>query len=339
MHRSKPTERRGHRRSRLRRATLLLCAITFVALLSACATVEKAPKEVRISASTEAQKAAQQAVVSATDEKLYKRKIAVGRFSNETNYGRGLLVDESLDPLGKQASDILATQLTSTERFIIFERPDINKIKAEQELTGDSDLVGVDALIMGSVTEFGRATDGKTGFLSSTKKQSVRAKVNLRLVDVKTGHVFFGADGVGEAINESGEVAGFGSRAAYDSTLNERAIAAAISDVIGDLVTELERRRWRTYILSESEGQIYVSGGKTQGLRPGDELVAIKAGKKVKNPQNGMQIELPGQEVARLRVEANFGEDEFSEGSVCSVTSGSLQNVPLQSVYIQEPNE
>lgn len=308
-------------------------------LLAACATVDDVPEAAPMDASLEAQKAAQQAAFAQPAEKLYKRKIAVGRFSNESNYGRGLLVDADLDPLGKQASDVLVTQLQRTNRFIIFERPDINKVEAEQALSGTGSLVGVDALIMGSVTEFGRATEGKSGFLSSTKKQRVRAKVNLRLVDVNTGRVFFGADGVGEAIAESGEVAGFGSKAAYDSTLNEKAIGAAISEVIDELVGELEKRRWRTYVLNVEGGQVFVSGGPSQGLRVGDTLVVKRAGKTVVSPQTGLPIELPGTEVARIRVDAQFGDDEVSEGSVCSVVSGNVPSASFDGLYVEEAGE
>jgi curli biogenesis system outer membrane secretion channel CsgG len=300
-----------------------------------CATVDKPPEAKPMQVSPEEQKKAQEAAMQPVG-KIYRRKVAIGRFSNETNYGRGLLVDADLDPLGKQASDVLATDLERSNRFIIFERPDLSKIEKEQAIAGGGGLVGVDALILGSVTEFGRATEGKSGFLSSTKRQRVRAKVNLRLVEVSTGRVFFAADGVGEAITESGEIAGFGSRAAYDSTLNERAIGAAIGDLLDELVTELSARPWRTYVLAVEDGSVFVSGGERQGLRVGDELVVMREGKKVISPQTGLPIELPGTEVARLRVESQFGEDEVSEGSVCSVTSGQVTSSALEKLYVVE---
>ena len=110
--------------------------------------------------------------------------------------------------------------------FLVFERPDLGKIEQEQRLTGQSNLIGVDTLILGSVTEFGRSTTGEVGFLSATKRQTARAKVEIRLADARTGQVFFSAAGAGEALAESGEVAGFGSRAAYDGSLNDKAIGA-----------------------------------------------------------------------------------------------------------------
>ena len=44
-------------------------------------------------------------------------------------------------------------------------------------------IVGVDALIIGSLTEFGRKTLGESGFLSDSKRQVAFAKVDLRVVD------------------------------------------------------------------------------------------------------------------------------------------------------------
>ena len=135
-----------------------------------------------------------------------------------------------------------------------------------------------DTLLIGSVTEFGRSVGGKVGFLSSTKVQSAKAKVDVRLVDVKTGHAYFSAIGAGEASTETGEVAGFGSRAAYDAALNDRAIAAAISDVIDKLVSKLEDRKWKNRHSRGKNGQVFISGGKNQGLREGDILSVMEAG-------------------------------------------------------------
>jgi curli biogenesis system outer membrane secretion channel CsgG len=54
--------------------------------------------------------------------KTFKRKVAIGRFSNETRYGRTFQVDADQDPLGKQASDMLMNRLVSSNKFLVFER-------------------------------------------------------------------------------------------------------------------------------------------------------------------------------------------------------------------------
>src|SRR5690606_32995498 len=151
------------------------------------------------------QREAQQAIAAATPAvPTLKRKIALGRISNETNYGQSLLRDRFDDPLGKQVTDLLSKALTESGAYLVFERPDLSRLQAEGRLTGtELNLVGVDTLIIGSLTEFGRKTLGETGFVSSSKRQVAFAKVDLRVVDVETGHVLFATSGAGEASTET----------------------------------------------------------------------------------------------------------------------------------------
>ena len=292
-------------------------------LLSGCATTSTPPVAVEAPASRSQQIEAQKAV-AAPPAKTFKRKVAIGRFSNETRYGRSILTDANNDPLGKQASDMLSTKLVGSNKFLVFERPDLNKIREEQARSGASagDLIGVDALILGSVTEFGRSTTGKAGFLSSTKIQTARAKVEIRLADARTGHVFFTASGTGEASTESGEIAGYGSKADYDATLNDRAIAAAISDVQVALINKLEERNWRTDILKVDGKMIFMSGGTRQGIKVGDSFVVMREGEKMKSAQTGFEITLPGTAVGTVRVTSVFGDAESNEGAVAEITNG-----------------
>lgn len=115
--------------------------------LVACAATAPHQQQLTAAASVEQQTVAQQQATAAVVKTL-KRKVAIGRFSNETLYGRTLEVDPNLDPLGKQASDMLSTRLVQTQKFLVFERPDLNKIQGEQTRLKDANLVGVDALIL-----------------------------------------------------------------------------------------------------------------------------------------------------------------------------------------------
>jgi curli biogenesis system outer membrane secretion channel CsgG len=308
---------------------------SLAALAAACATPEPRPVPVEAPVPKSAQVAAQTAA-QAPAAPRYKRKVAVGRFTNETTYGRSLLNDADLDRIGKQASDMLASRLVMSGQFIVLERPDLAKVQREQALAGQAGLVGADTLVMGSVTEFGRSVGGKVGFLSSTKTQLAKAKVDIRLVDVRTSQAYFSATGAGEASTEVGEVAGFGGRSDYDATLNDRAIAAAISDVIDRIVAKLGDRPWRTDILDVQGAQVFVTGGKAQGLRPGDALVVLEAGQKVRSAQTGFEVDLPPRQVAALRVLSTFGDGETNEGSVCEVTSGSVEKAAIPRLFVTD---
>jgi curli biogenesis system outer membrane secretion channel CsgG len=299
---------------------------TFVAV-AGCATQTPKVEQVESSHSLEQQKQAQAAAVTERDQaKLaLKRKVALGRITNETTYGRSLLLDKHDDVLGKQVTDMLSKNLTESGNFLVFERPDIGRLKDEQALTGQAmQLVGVDTLIIGSLTEFGRNTTGETAFLSDSKKQKAYAKVDLRLVDSKTGFIYHTVSGAGEASTESSAIAGFGSKASYDGALNDRAIASAVTDAVGKLTGEILRRSWQTDILSIEGDTLYISGGRSQGIRPGMQFTIKTRGQQVKSGQTGFNITLPGKTVASVKVLSSFGNTEMEEGSIVAIEQGSI---------------
>ncbi|MES1981607.1 MAG: CsgG/HfaB family protein [Pseudomonadota bacterium] len=267
---------------------------------------------------------------------MLKRKIALGRITNETNYGQSLLRDNHDDPLGKQVTDLMSKALTESGAYLVFERPDITRLQAESRLTDTKlDLIGVDALIIGSLTEFGRKTLGETGFVSSSKRQVAFAKVDVRVVDVKTGHVFFATSGAGETSTETASTFGFGSQAGYDGTLNDAAIRQAVSAAVSRLAVEMNARPWQTYILKVDAGIVYIGGGKTQGVLPGMTFSIQTQGEKVKSPQTGAEITLPGRRIANIRIDAGFGDNELNEGSVASVISGSLNGYSPEQLVVR----
>jgi len=275
--------------------------------------------------------------------KALKHKIAVGRFTNETRYGKSLLRDGDLDPLGKQASDILAAYLTMSDRFLVFERTDLSKIEREQALQGVDDktdpIIGVDTLILGSIVEFGMAEDGKRGFFNRKKVQTAHAKVAIRLVDVRTGLVFHSATGEGEATTETKTVLGIGSTSKFDGTLTDKAISVAIEDVIEELLNTLSDRPWRTDILQVSGDNIFIAGGEHQGLSVGDRLFVMRQGNTVKSQQTGFEITLPATQVAVLEVTSLFGESEINEGAVTRRVSGEINPSELGELYVSERSE
>ena len=119
---------------------------------------------------------------SNSSTRILKRKIAVARFTNEAKAGSSSLFgeaynrDPNFDRLGKQAADMLSTELTRSGKFIVLERIDLNKLEAESELMGLSrdqfkqSLVGVDALIFGSIAEYGRKDVGEVQLFSRSRQ-------------------------------------------------------------------------------------------------------------------------------------------------------------------------
>jgi len=261
--------------------------LSVIFIYGSCATQTPAVYKMEAPHSSASQRAAQETELSRVPDKpVLKRKIALGRITNETKYGQSLLRDAKDDPLGKQVTDLLSKALTESGAFLVFERPDFSRVVDESRLSGANlNKIGVDALIIGSLTEFGRKTLGESGFVSSTKKQVAFAKLDVRVVDTTNGHIFFSASGAGEASTESGSVFGFGSQASYDGTLNDAAIRQAVSDLVDRLSNQMSAMPWRTYILEIDSGLVYIGGGKSQGILPGMEFAVMTRGRRVVSPQ------------------------------------------------------
>ena len=266
-----------------------------------------------------------------------KRKVAIGRFTNETNYGKGFFDKSNENTIGRQAMDILSTRLTQSEKFIMLEREDMDLINSELKMNNLNNLnIAADYLIIGSISEFGRNTTGEVGVFSRTKKQSAYAKVNIRLVDVSTGQLIYSEEGAGEAFSEVGTVLGAGTRAGYDSSLNDKVISAAISKLVNNIIENLTEKPWRSYILSFKDGVIVIAGGKTQGIMIGDNFNIFKKGQIVTNPQTGMKIELPGELIGPVIITQILGNNINDEISTAEVLNGEIDISNLKNYYIEE---
>lgn len=272
------------------------------------------------------------------EEQVLKRKVAIARFSNETQYAKGVFYDKENDPIGKQALDILSTKLASSDKFILLERQDLDKIEKELKLAGNEGLqkVGADYLIIGSVTEFGRKNVGDVNAFSRTKTQTVQAGVSIRLVDVSTGQIIYSEEAKGEAETTNQTVMGLGERTDYDATLSDKAISAAISKLIENIINNCMEKPWKSYFLTYDENGIIISGGASQGLKVGDIFQVVEKGKSVKNPQTGMMMELPGKVVGQVKIDFLGGDNPQNEFSMVSFTEGDIDKQNLSNYYIKE---
>ena len=274
-----------------------------------------------------------------TDERFLKRKVAIARFTNETQYAKGVFYTKANDPIVKQAFDILSTKLASSGKFLLLERVDLDKINDELKISGDSSnfqKVGADYIILGSVTEFGRKETGQNNVFTRSKTQTVQAGVSLRLVDVSTGQIIYSEEGKGEATAVAKTAMGLGATADYDATLSDKAISAAISKLVENIIQNCSDRPWKSYFLSFDENGAIVSGGASQGIKRGDVFTVIEKGKKVKNPQTGMLIELPGKEVTKVKVTDTLGDTIDSEISMVTIVDGNINKDQLNNYYLKE---
>lgn len=305
-------------------------------LLVACATQTPQMADNESAVSPDQQRAAQEAQQAPVQLAL-KRKIAVGRLSNETTYGKSLLSSTSDDSVSLKVTDMFVQSLINSGNYLVFERPDISLLQNEAELAGtEVNIIGVDTLVIGSLTEFGRSTTGESGFLSNSKTQEATATIDLRLVDTATGQVLESVSGTGSSSIESSTTMGFGSVASYDGSLNDQAIGAAVNAAVEKMTQLMLTKVWTADVLTVEDGLVYFSGGESQGIQTGMQFSVFKQGRQVKSSTTGSTITLPGQKVADITVLGTFGDTELEEGSFGEITGGSIDGLDIDTLEVRE---
>ena len=241
--------------------------------------------------------------------------------------------------MGKQALDILSSKLAASGKFLLLERSDMAAL-LEEAKKSDNGLatIGADYLIIGSVTEYGRKDVGKSGVFSSTKTQMVEAAVAIRLVDVSTGLIIYSDEGKGSAELTTRTTMGVGGKASFDATLSDKAISEAIGQLVENIINRCTNKPWRTFFLSYDSDAQLIAGGASQGIKVGDKFVVKTKGKKVKNPQTGVMIELPGKTIGIVSVSETAGDTPETEYSFVTFTGDGvdIDATNLNEYYIEE---
>jgi len=88
-------------------------------------------------------------------------------------------------------------------------------------------------------------TGSCSAFWAAANREIAYARVSLNIVDVGTAQVVHSAQGAGEYSLASREIAGFGSTASYDATLNGKVLDLAIREAINKLVGDIDSGAWR----------------------------------------------------------------------------------------------
>ena len=162
-----------------------------------------------------------------------KKRVAIMDFDYATVHGAtAALFGQDID-VGKGISDLLVTYLVKDGTYSVIERKALDKIMAEQNFSNSDranptsaakigKLLGVDAIVVGSITQFGNETKnmnlgGAGGALGGFglggfghKKSKAIVAVTARMVDIDTGEILAVAEGKGESQRESTSLLGGG---------------------------------------------------------------------------------------------------------------------------------
>ena len=242
---------------------------------------------------TQAQPAAQPAAQTTSPARQVthkgpKLRVGIVDFVNKSSYGAGRL--------GTSASDILTTELFKTGAFILVERAQLKQVLGEQSLgqTGvvnpetaaqAGKVLGLNALVTGSISQFGVSTGGADYGVYKQKVQTAKCAVDVRVVDAATGQLLFADSGRGEFEKKAQEVLGMGSRAGYDETLGQEALRSAITKFMDNLVQRLQSVDWSGAVAMVSGTDVYINAGRDVGLNPGDVLMVQTLGQEIIDPQ------------------------------------------------------
>jgi curli biogenesis system outer membrane secretion channel CsgG len=298
-------------------------------------------------------------LLAATGSAQQKKRVAVINFEYSAVQSQlSAIFGTNLD-VGKGVADLLVEKLVKGDAFSVIERKAIDKVLSEQNFSNSDRadassaakigrLLGVDAIIIGSITQFGRddksvkvgggafgGIAGRYGLGGVGKKDS-KAAVNLtaRMVNTDTGEILAVASGKGES-SRSGAMlggaggsysgSGGGSVDMTSSNFADTILGEAVNKAVTGLSAELQQNASKlpTKVVSidgvvadATGGSLILNVGSRAGLKVGDRLQVRRPVREVKDPETGKVIR---------RVEDTLGEvviTEVDEASAVGKYSG-----------------
>jgi curli biogenesis system outer membrane secretion channel CsgG len=260
-----------------------------------------------------------------------KRLVTIMNFDYGTVQTYVQQIFGSNQDIGKGISDMLVDKLLKDGKYRLVERSALDKILAEQNFSNsdraDSNtaakigkVLGVDAIIIGSITQFGRDDQhtnvggggyglGRFGLggVGTSKAKAVVA-ITARVINVSTGEILASVQGIGESTRSSTALLGGGGgwtgggagsldmgSSNFANTILGEATHKAVDDVGAKLDDEATKIPERTLVISgvvaDATGNtLIVNVGKKAGVKVGDKLTVTRQVRVVKDPTTGKVI-------------------------------------------------
>ena len=271
------------------------------------------------------------ATMNAADTPTRKKRVAIMDFDYATVHSAVASMFGSDVDVGKGIADLLVKDLVKDGTYSVIERKSLDKILAEQNFsTSDranpasaakiGKLLGVDAIIVGSITQFGGENKntkvgggggGWGGFgLGGVGHSKSKAIVNVdaRIVNIDTGEIEAVAEGHGESSRSStsllgggGSWHGFGGGGVDfgSSGFQETIIGEAVKQAVDQMSTEVIQGNAKVGVRTiqveglvafvQSDKVVLNVGGKA-GLKVGDQLKIERVSQEIKDPATGKVI-------------------------------------------------
>jgi curli biogenesis system outer membrane secretion channel CsgG len=261
--------------------------------------------------------------------------------------------------IGKGITQMLVTDLVKDGTYSIIERAAMDKIMTEQNFSNSNradptsaakigKLLGVDAIIVGSITQFGNETKktnigggggGWNGFGIGGighSKSNANVSITARIVNIDTGEIMGVAEGQGTSSRSSTSLLGGGSggwnggggnvdfgSSNFQSTIIGEATKAAVDKLSLDVVADAPKVAVRTVVIdglvaAVDGGQIVLNVGKRAGVNVGDQLEVVRVTKEIKDPSTGAVIRRLTSTIGIIKA-----TDVDDASAVCTAVSGS----------------
>lgn len=227
--------------------------------------------------------------------------------------------------VGRGVSDMLVTTLVNDGTYSVIEREMLDAILDEQDFANSGranassaarigQVLGVDAIITGSVTQFGNDTGstglgavggavrrfGFGGFRQSETKAIVA--IDARIINVDTAEVLAVAQGMGESSRTSttilgggGSWGGFGAGGVnfgssdFQETILGEAVRLATEQLGTELVASNGRIRLRQIVVeglvaAVDDGLVILNVGSDAGVSVGDRMTIERITREIRDP-------------------------------------------------------
>jgi curli biogenesis system outer membrane secretion channel CsgG len=261
--------------------------------------------------------------------------------------------------VGKGITNLLVTGLVKDGNFSVIERSALDKVLNEQNFSNSNradpnsaakigKLLGVDAIVVGTITEFGNETKktgvgggggGWGGFgLGGIGHSNSKANVSItaRIINIDTGEIMAVADGDGQSSRSStsllgggGNWHGFGGGNADfgSSDFQQTIIGEATKKAVDQLATNLDSQSAKVpvrtivvegVVADVEAGQIVLNVGASAGVKVGDTFNVLRVIKEIKDPTTGAVLRKLTTTVGVIKA-----TDVDAGSAVCTTVSGS----------------
>jgi curli biogenesis system outer membrane secretion channel CsgG len=259
-----------------------------------------------------------------------KKRVAVLNFEYGTVRSSTQAIFGTDQDVGKGISDMLVQKLVQDGKYSVIERNALDKVLGEQNFSNSDRadastaakigrILGVDAIIIGSITQFGRDDQhtnigggGYGGYGSrlgiggiGTKKSKAVVGITARLVNTTTGEILAAVTGKGESQRSgtsligAGAGGGSGGGAGLDmgsSNFGQTILGEAVQAAVADTATQLDTAAGNLptvkvsvsgLVADVSGNTLIINVGSKTGLKVGDTLDISRQVRTVKDPASG----------------------------------------------------